>query len=188
MENSITLRYREAKATQAAAHLIVREGGAMNHMKLIKLLYLSDRLSIVRRGRPITFDWYYALKHGPVLSFTLDKINEARSDAEPSYWHSMISERTNHSVSVVGSNARDQLSDLDIQALDETYDKYGSMSQWKLRDLTHTLPEWSDPQGSSFPIPIERILQVEGFSKEEIDEMLEAVRAEQALSDALEQA
>lgn len=187
MGKRTVLRYREEKATQAAAYLLRKEGGAMNHMKLIKLLYLADRISIVRRGRPITFDWSYAMPHGPVLSITLNKINDA-CEEERTYWRSMISERVGNTVKAIGPPDRDQLSDLDIEALDEIYEQYGAMNQWKLREFSHTLAEWSDPHGSSVQIPIEQILRVEGFSEEEIDEMLEGVRAEQALSDALEQA
>src|SRR2546427_10682021 len=92
------LRYREDKTTQAAARLIQRAGGKMNHMKLIKLLYLAERRALIEWGRPITFDWYFSLPHGPVLSFTLNKINEPVDPTLDSYWHQYISERTGSEV------------------------------------------------------------------------------------------
>src|SRR5687768_11865188 len=92
------LRYREDKTTQAAARLLRHGGGKLNHMKLIKLLYLADRKALVQWGRPITFDWYVSMPHGPVLSFTLNKINESAEPNRPSYWHQFISERSNHEV------------------------------------------------------------------------------------------
>lgn len=61
-------RYREEKATEAAARLLKLRGGAMSHMKLIKLLYLLDREAYVRWGRPVTYDTYVSMPHGPVLS------------------------------------------------------------------------------------------------------------------------
>jgi hypothetical protein len=73
---SMQLTYREPKAAQAAALLLQRAGGTMNHMKLIKLLYLADRRALVQWGRPITFDYYVSMPHGPVLSFTLDRLND----------------------------------------------------------------------------------------------------------------
>ncbi|MGH7718763.1 MAG: hypothetical protein ACREON_07970 [Gemmatimonadaceae bacterium] len=48
------LRYREDKTTQAAARLIEREGGEINVMKLVKLLYLAERRALLEWGRPIT--------------------------------------------------------------------------------------------------------------------------------------
>jgi uncharacterized phage-associated protein len=61
-------RFNEQKATQAAARFLKLANGKMNYLKLIKLLYLLDRESLNRRGRPVTGDQYYSMKLGPVLS------------------------------------------------------------------------------------------------------------------------
>ena len=61
----MTVTYREDKATQAAARLLRLAGGKLNHMKLMKLLYLADRRALIQWGRPITFDWYVSMPHGP---------------------------------------------------------------------------------------------------------------------------
>ena len=47
------------------------------------------------------------------------------------------------------------------------------MNKWRLRDYTHTLPEWRDPHGSSFPIDPADILRGEGRSDEEITSLVE---------------
>lgn len=173
------LKYREDRATQAAGRLLKLHGSCMSHMKLIKLLYLADREALVRWGRPITFDWYVSLPHGPVLSFTLDKINSEPDPSNPSYWHRYISERHNHEVSLVAEPPTDQLSPAEEHLLDEVFHKFGQMSQWQLRDYSHTtLPEWRDPQGSSLPIDIRDILLAEGFTDPDIQEIEEALQAE----------
>jgi uncharacterized phage-associated protein len=41
----------------------------------VKFFYLSDREHLIRYGRPITYDYYYALSYGPVASTTLDLLN-----------------------------------------------------------------------------------------------------------------
>lgn len=174
------LRYREDRATQAAARFIHRESGTINHMKLIKLLYIAERRALLRWGRPITFDWYVSMPHGPVLSFTLDKLNEPEAPGDTSYWHRYITERRNHEVSLK-DRARvpnDQLSPAEEQLLDEVYAEFGAMSQWELRDFSHTLPEWQDPNGSSRPIHIEDILRSEGFSEDDVREVMESLKAE----------
>lgn len=152
----------------------------MSHMKLIKLLYLVDRRSLVRFGRPITFDWYFSLPHGPVLSFTLNRINEEIDPQNPSYWHRFISEREGHSVRLLGDMPNDQLSTAEEQLIDEVFSKFGEMSQWKLRDYCHELPEWQDPNGSRLPIEIRDILLAEGLDEEEVEEILTGLRAEAA--------
>jgi len=172
------LKYREDKATQAAARLLELHGGRMSHMKLIKLLYLSDREALIRWGRPITFDWYYSLRHGPVLSFTLDIINADPDPCNPSYWNRYISERREHEVWLLNGAPKDQLSAAEEELLDEIFRKFGHMSQWELRDYSHNLPEWHDPQGSSLPIEIRDILLAEGRSDPEIQEIEDVLRAE----------
>ena len=173
------LRYREDKATQAAARLLTLAGGAMNHMKLIKLLYLADRRALLSSGRPITFDWYVSMPHGPELSFTLDKINDVAPPDGSSYWHTVISERKGNEVCLLGPAPSDQLSAAEEQLLDATYAEFGAMSQWQIRDFSHSLPEWRDPDGSSVPIRIKDILLSEGLSEDDAREVLEALGAEE---------
>ena len=181
------ITYREDKATQAAARLLQLAGGTLNHMKLIKLLYLADRKALLQFGRPITFDWYVSMAHGPVLSFTLDKINDSPPPDGTSYWHRFISERQDHQVTLLGPSPRDQLSPAEEQVLDAVWREFGTMNQWELRDYSHSLPEWRDPKGSSLPIQISDILLGEGFSEDEAREVLDTLNAEEfaaRLSDA----
>ena len=48
-------------------------------LQLVKLLYFVDREALLRRGAPVTGDRMVSMDHGPVLSTTLDLINEWRS-------------------------------------------------------------------------------------------------------------
>ena len=173
------ITYREPKATQAAARLLMLAGGKLNHMKLIKLLYLVDRRALLKFGRPITFDWYVSMPHGPVLSFTLDRINDSAPPDGTSYWHRFISERRDHEVALLGDAPRDQLSPAEEQLIEEVWREFGKLNQWELRDYSHSLPEWRDPKGSSLPIEIRDILLGEGFSEDEAREVLETLNAEE---------
>lgn len=176
---SVQVTYREFKATQAAARLLRLAGGTLNHMKLIKLLYLAERRAIINWGRPITFDWYYSLPHGPVLSFTLNKINESAPPDGSSYWHKYISERCGYEVNLLGEAPEDQLSPAEEGLLDSIWSEFGRMDQWQLRDYSHKLPEWRDPHGSRLPIEIPDILLAEGFSDDDVDEVMSTLSAEE---------
>lgn len=174
------MRYREDKATQAAARLISSAGGRLNVLKLMKLLYLAERRAIVEFGRPIAFDSYCSMPHGPVMSFTYDRIQTAEKD---SYWGKHITERDGHDVALRGARIPcDQLSPAEEGLLDEVWGKYGKLGKYQLRDFTHTLPEWRDPQGSSTPIEIEDILRAEGYSDEDVADVLDGLRAEEFVS------
>jgi uncharacterized phage-associated protein len=180
------MRFSEQKAAQAAALLLELGGGSMNHMKLIKLLYLADRSALLQYGRPITFDHYYSLKHGPILSFTLDLVNSDLDPDEPNYWHKLVSERDGHEVRLAQPvlPELDQLSEAEQEVVRGVFAKHGHLDQWQLRDLTHQLPEWQDPQRSRLSISIEDILRGEGFGDEEIGFVCDSLAAESSANEA----
>ena len=166
-------RFREDKATQAAGVLLRQAGGRMNYMKLIKLLYLADRAALLRRGRPITFDEYVAMKHGPVLSAVLDRINEGDPPDERSYWHRSIRRSGAYEVELGGEDFNpDRLSDAEEELLLEVFGEYGGMDRWELVELLHdTLPEWTDPGPTSVPISYRDILKAGGRTDAEVGEL-----------------
>ena len=174
------LRFREEETTQAAARLIRSEGVHMNYMKLVKLLYLADRRALTVMGRPITFDSYISMDHGPVLSSTYDRINSEPPPEGFSYWHEHIVRRARYEVAVRSKEIpNDSLSPAEEGVLDEIYREYGEMDHWQLAEYTHTLPEWRDPKGSSLPIEISSILRSEGLSDDDIKEIYETLKGEQ---------
>lgn len=161
--------YREDKATQAAARLLKLRGGKMSHLKLIKLLYLVEREALTRFGAPLSFDTYVSMPHGPVVSSTLDRINTWEA-YRGGYWDRHIAPKVEHEVRLRDSAIvpEDQLSAAELALIDEIFSRYGTWSRWALVELTHTLPEWTDPQGSSIPISPDEILRTEGYSDEDI--------------------
>lgn len=165
------LTFREQPATQAAARLLQRSGGALPYLKLLKLLYLADRKALLELGRPITFDRYVCMKHGPVLSRTYDLIVGEEAPEERSYWRAHISGPADYTVRLLGEPPRDALSAAQEQVLDAVFDEFGAMDRWKLVEFTHTLPEWTDPHGSSLPLPLRDVLRAGGMD----DEQAEAV-------------
>jgi uncharacterized phage-associated protein len=155
----------------------------MSHMKLIKLMYLIERQALVKSGRLVTFDWLVSMDHGPVLSATLDKINEAppANPAHRSYWHRLISAREDHEVRLLEKSPPvDALSPADLKLIDEVWARFGWMNQFQLRDWCHEhLPEWNDPAGSRTGITVADILKAEHFSEEEIAEITSAIEEEE---------
>lgn len=153
----MTLRLNEVKTTQAAARLLSRGGGRMKVRRLVTLLYLTDRQALLHWGRPLTFDTYFSLPQGPIPSATLDKINESVPPEDPSYWHTVISERSGQSVELLGSDPppHAELSPADEELLDQIWDEFGDQSDRELCDYSRSLPEWQDPEGSRRPIHVQ---------------------------------
>lgn len=164
----MNIKFDEAKTAQAAAYLIKKRGqGYMSYMKLIKLLYLADREALVKWGRPITFDRFVAMPHGMVLSNTLELIT---GESDSDIWNSTFHSFGEHELKLINSSIdTGKLSKAEIRLLDEIFNKFGNQNRWQLRDFSHTLPEWVDPQGSSIPVDISDILKFERKTSAEIE-------------------
>ncbi len=163
--------FDEGKAAQAAALLIGLHGGRINYMALLKLLYLADRRALIETGYPITGDHMVSMPHGPVLSRIYGRISTGAPPIGQSVWHKWISDPVRYEVEARGEVPDDRLSRYEIATLHAIHDRFGAMDQWALRDLTHELPEWEDPGGSSHPIRPERILESAGKSAAEIEQI-----------------
>jgi uncharacterized phage-associated protein len=173
-------KFDDKSATQLAAALLKLRGGAMNYMKLIKLMYIADRMALLRSGRAISGDIYYSMKHGPVLSNTLDLINTDPSlEPATSYWHSHISTPTGYSVSVTADPGKSELSRFTESIIKEVFEKYGHLNRWTIVELTHLFPEWTQTNGS-IRIHIEKILSSLKVPPEVAESILEDLRAQEA--------
>jgi len=179
------IKYREDKTTQAAGHFLSLSEGSINYMKLIKLLYFADRQALLSFGRPITFDSYVSMKNGPVLSFTLDRINTKGDGDYCSYWHEYISDPNNYIVDLNKDTPVDMLSKAEIDTLNKIWNEFGEFSEWDLVEKSHDLPEWQDPNGSTRPIEIVDIFSCEGYSKEEYQNVMELLAAEEYADEIL---
>lgn len=179
--------FNERKAAQTAARLIQQGGGEMNYLALMKLLYLIDREALVRFGRPVTGDNLVAMKHGPVLSRVYDLISHKKQELPQSEWHKFISRPSAYVYTVKFGGVPDtsELSQAEVALIDEIFATYRGWDEWSLVALTHTLPEWQDPQNSSVPIPFEEILKAVKKSGEDIKAIAEQAEADLFMESAL---
>jgi hypothetical protein len=53
-----------------------RRGISITQYDVVKSIFLADKAHLNKYGRPITFDNYVAMKHGPVPSLTYDFLKE----------------------------------------------------------------------------------------------------------------
>ncbi|MCY4448890.1 MAG: Panacea domain-containing protein [Chloroflexi bacterium] len=145
----------EAKAAQAAALFLLKAGGSMPHLKLMKLLYIADRESYRRCGSPITGDEMVSMSNGPVLSHTYDLMIE-RAKRPSDYWSSYVGALHEETLALAdGINEETflgALSQANRDVIDYVWTQWGRMSARELVKHTHGFREWQDPRGSSRPI------------------------------------
>lgn len=184
--------FSEKKAAQAAAYFLFQvRGSRLPILKLMKLLYLAERRSYELYGEPLIGDKLVSMEHGPVLSRTLNRIN-GMTFSEEGGWSTWISDRDGYDVgladaSMIRSPEEDllELSDADLNVLAETWSQFGHMDKYKIRDYTHDkCPEWQDPDGSSVPIPVERLLEVLSFDQNQSKELVQRLKDQAAINEA----
>ncbi|QBR52714.1 Panacea domain-containing protein [Erwinia sp. QL-Z3] len=162
--------FSEERVAQMAAYLLSRDGGRMAYLKLIKLLYLSDRKSLDEYGESISGDRFVAMKHGPVLSQTYDLLKNG-GDKDGAGWNYWVAGKANYevalNVAILNPEGLDELSDADIEVMDRIYDEFGSMGKYQIRDFTHEhCAEWQDPGNTSVAIPFSSTFSALGRTRE----------------------
>jgi hypothetical protein len=80
-----------------------------------------------------------------------------------------------------------ELSDADLEILGETWQKFGRMDQWELREYTHDhCPEWKDPDGSMIPMQPEELFEALKFTPAQREAAMAKLRAEDEINAAFE--
>jgi len=184
--------FDERRTAQAAAFFLHKAGGRLPLLKLMKLLYLAERESLRVYGEPISGDKLVSMPHGPVLSRTLDMMNGWGGQGE---WDEWVEDRSCHDLalrdpSMIRTPQQDllALSDGDLDVLEAIWLKFGHMGAFALVEYTHSsaCPEWEDPQGSSYPIELDRVLQAVGYQEPSIRAVSEHLNEQAHLRAALE--
>lgn len=160
--------YEPRKAAQTIAFFALKEGGSINVLKVVKLVYLADRESLRQRGHPIQDEARLSMPYGPVNSTTLDYLNGAYRD--DGGWSEFLCDRANHDVGLANQNISvedlDELSEREIDVLEGVWSQFGNMDRFDLAEWTHEhLPEWEDPNGSSRRIPLSRMMAAVGLDR-----------------------
>ena len=169
----MNFHFQIGKCTEAVCEFLDRAGGQINVMKLVKLLYLLDRLSLDRRGIPVVGGDYLSMRNGPVTSEVLDLINSGRlqGEADPR-WEQCLSDRVNHEIKLERKPARLHISDAEIGLIDAIWAEHGGRDQWQLRDWCHDhCGEWTPLARGCAPIAVERIAQSLGKPSELIQKL-----------------
>lgn len=174
----------DQKVAQMAAFFLCRRGGTMSYLKLMKLMYLADREAINRFNRPISDDSMVSMKHGPVLSRTLDLMKQRIQSDDWSQWITKPTHEFDLSleIEVKDWDVLDELSIADLSVLEAIWQEFGHLNRFQLRDYTHQhLPEWQDPGHSSQPIDAHKLLQALGRNEHQANEQACALREQKQL-------
>ena len=129
-----------------ALHYILSRVKKSGKIKLIKLIYLADKYHLLRYGRTVTNDDYYAMERGPVGTTVKDvlSLDKEMLAKEYNYISRLIGKVGNNYVAnSINHLQYDHLSDTDKEALDFVIVTFGNKTGAQLTTYTHKYPEWA---------------------------------------------
>jgi len=143
-------RYFLAKSDETIGDLI-------SNLKLQKLCYYAQGLTLATRGTPLFREPIEAWMHGPVV---------------PELYHEFKDN---------GSGAIPRVTDLDIdtyepadrKVLDDVYSFFGQYSAWRLREMTHEESPWVDAMAAGASSELSNASMMDFFSTQVSDEYRE---------------
>lgn len=144
--DQLSFRPKISKIIELLLYLAHVRPGADKY-QAVKFFYLADREHLLRYGRPITNEYYYALDYGPVASVALDVLNG-------SFWplrQAQIEElpfdlekgrtKDGYETTFIKRPSREIRRDLfsksDLKVFEEIVAKYRDASFKELYNLTH---------------------------------------------------
>lgn len=139
--------FDDRKTTQLLNYLAQKEGGKINFLKTMKLVYLIDKFHLRKYGKTITGDQYFAMKRGPVASNTKDIckyiLREDMDYGENPYYDKYIKKgRVKYTLQSKQEPDLDYFSEVEIESMDTVYEQFKNFSGFKLVDITHDTFEW----------------------------------------------
>jgi hypothetical protein len=84
--------------------------------------------------------------------------------------------QNDYDVELVKSPGEDRLCDADVELLNRTFGACGHLGKWRIVDITHEMPEWTDPDGGRKPIETEDILEAFGLDRGETEQTVRDLR------------
>jgi len=129
-------------------YYLLKKTGKCDKLKIIKLIYLADKYHLIKYGRTVTNDDYYAMECGPVATTAKDVLSfdkQLISHKEQKYAEQLI-KRSGKFEFEANKNANvdiDTLSETDKEVLDFVANKFGKMKSSELIEYTHKYPEWA---------------------------------------------
>lgn len=143
-----SLPFDYKKAVQAINFFACKNGGSIDKLRMLKLVYFADRYHLRKYGRLITNDQYWAMKFGPVASSVKEMAElDSLCGTERHYAGHYLAKgddqegEPGYLVKSLDSVDSSVFSESDLEALKYVWDRFGN-SLRSLVNITHKYPEW----------------------------------------------
>jgi len=173
------------KTLQAIGVIAKAHGNRIGAMRLLKILYITDRELLAQTARTLTNDRPVAMENGPVLSRTYDFIKQEATDSI--FWQEYV-RKDGYMVELLLDPGIGKLSKLELLKLREVCERYHGMDDWDLSKLTHHFAEWSDvypADGTKTSVNINWATALRSMGREELIPEFDAETAVKQSLDSL---
>jgi uncharacterized phage-associated protein len=179
--------FRSRKGAQVAAFFAAKEC-PIEKLKLIKLIYLSEREFVSEYGEPMLYDELFSLQHGPICFSCLNAID---GKTEEQIWGKYIKRDGSKNILAKKTFEReelDELSDAEFDILNSIWESFGFMTASQIRNYTHkNCPEYTEIERGRVPISYRDILKALGDEDaDDIEDRIGVVRRSEAILSALQ--
>lgn len=161
------LPFNLQKAIQALGVLLREtDDHCMDHLRLLKLLYIADRTLVKETAHPMIGDRLVAMEKGPLHSHVYDLLKSTGEN--PPDWDKYF-ERHGYTVKCVSDPGVTFLSRRELRILNQTVSDYLEVDTWDVVEATHAFEEWKKaydriPPNSSGPIELKEMFEAVGLS------------------------
>lgn len=146
-----------------------------------KVFYFADLNHLRKYGRPVLGDYYFAMDHGPVPTFTLN-VTGQKEQFVGAAWLDAARKKISFDESEghVHLTAKDSFDDslfsrTDLECLSDAAERYGKMDFLELWRRAHNEKAWKDHyqgSGTSSPIPFEAFIPEGTENREKLIEQI----------------
>jgi uncharacterized phage-associated protein len=136
-------------------HILAHFPDGVDFIKLFKIMYFAQQEHLVKYGRAIIGDSFYALKHGPVPSFTYKAIqaNQGKVKVTDDLNEiAMVIFLSDNKISTKIDADKDELSVSDLKCLNNAIEKCKDIDSYALSDISHDIA-WEEAYTRSLDDP-----------------------------------
>lgn len=131
--NYLKMNIQEKKIENAILFFTNKSNNCIDRLKLIKLIWLSDRIHLNKYGRLILKDRYKALPNGPIASQTLTMTNYSLPN---------VYDVENYNIKSKKQFDSNYFSKSDLKVMDYVWNKFKNYDGFYLSNYSHLFPEW----------------------------------------------
>jgi len=140
------IRYRTnaRKALEVILWCAAQRRGPVDFHTVLKVLFGADVVHVNRYGRPIVGDTYAALQYGPVPQMTYDLLKGEPLALEQIGMDELPFRRQGYVVTAHRAPDLSVFSPSELEALAESWDRYGRLSFGERTARSHDHPAWKN--------------------------------------------